>query len=176
MTSESANQLRVTLEDDVAPVRSGFLAIVNLVTRRVVRTIDLGGQPDSIAISKNRRYAAVVVENERNEDLDNGIIPQDPRSVWTLALTGARPGVINSAELDALDFTRRIVNVRGKSGARPIVIPERLVPVLRTRRRVIGAGCGRSAFTGGSAHGARSKIAFLRRVLGYTGSTSEARR
>ncbi|NNL87200.1 MAG: esterase-like activity of phytase family protein [Myxococcales bacterium] len=65
-------------EDDVAPIRSGFLAIVNLVTRRVVRTIDLGGQPDSIAISNNRRYAAVVVENERNEDLDDGIIPQDP--------------------------------------------------------------------------------------------------
>ena len=65
-------------EDDVPPERSGFLAIVNLLTRQVVRRIDLGGQPDSIAISRNRFWAAIVVENERNEDFDGGLLPQDP--------------------------------------------------------------------------------------------------
>jgi hypothetical protein len=48
---------------------SGNLLIVNIATQTVVRTIELGGQPDAVAISANRRYAAIAIENERNEDL-----------------------------------------------------------------------------------------------------------
>jgi hypothetical protein len=65
-------------EDDEPPVRSGYVAIVDLEQHSILRTIDLDGQPDSIAISKNRRYAAIVVENERNEDFNGGLLPQDP--------------------------------------------------------------------------------------------------
>ena len=39
---------------------------------------DLGGQPDAIAISPDGRYAAIAIENERDEDWNNGIIPQQP--------------------------------------------------------------------------------------------------
>ena len=46
---------------------SGYLAVVDLNSRTVVRQIDLGGQPDSIKISGDKRYAAVVIENERDE-------------------------------------------------------------------------------------------------------------
>ena len=35
----------------------------------IVRTIPLGGQPDSIAVSPDGRYAAIAIENERDEDL-----------------------------------------------------------------------------------------------------------
>lgn len=43
-----------------------------------VATLSMGGQPDSIAISPKGRYAAVAIENERDEDLNDGLIPQLP--------------------------------------------------------------------------------------------------
>lgn len=48
---------------------SGKLLVIDLPARSVALEIDLGGQPDSVKISPDRRYAAIVVENERNEDL-----------------------------------------------------------------------------------------------------------
>jgi hypothetical protein len=57
---------------------SGDLAIVDLATRQSVRTINLGGQPDSVAISPDGRYAVVVIENQRDEELGNGAPPQLP--------------------------------------------------------------------------------------------------
>ncbi len=65
-------------EEDEPAVRSGYLAIVDLKTHEIVREIELEGQPDSIAISPDRLYAAIVVENERNEDYNDGLLPQDP--------------------------------------------------------------------------------------------------
>lgn len=46
----------------------GELVVIDLATRTVVRSIDLGGQPDSVAVSPNNRYIAIAIENERNED------------------------------------------------------------------------------------------------------------
>lgn len=57
---------------------SGHLAIVNHLTQEIVHTIDLGGQPDSVAVSPDGKYAAVVIENERDEDLGEGEPPQAP--------------------------------------------------------------------------------------------------
>jgi DNA-binding beta-propeller fold protein YncE len=58
---------------------SGELLVIDLATRTTVRTIDLGGQPDAIAVSPNGgRYAAIVIENERDEDENDGLIPQPP--------------------------------------------------------------------------------------------------
>ena len=48
---------------------SGQLKIIHIPSRTVVRSIELGGQPDSAAVSPDRRYAAIAIENERNEDL-----------------------------------------------------------------------------------------------------------
>lgn len=57
---------------------SGELVVIDLATRTIVRSIALGGQPDSIAISPDGRYAAIAIENERDEDLGNGRPPQLP--------------------------------------------------------------------------------------------------
>ncbi len=57
---------------------SGVLQIINLNTRQIVRSIDLGGQPDSIAVSPDGKYAAIAIENERDEELGNGEPPQSP--------------------------------------------------------------------------------------------------
>lgn len=65
-----------TSPDFVNP--SGQLDVVDLNTRTIVASLDLGGQPDSVAISPNSRYAAVAIENERDEDLGDGEPPQAP--------------------------------------------------------------------------------------------------
>lgn len=57
---------------------SGDLLVIDLASRAIVRTIDLGGQPDSIAVSPDKRYAAIAIENERDEDLGDGRPPQAP--------------------------------------------------------------------------------------------------
>ncbi len=65
-----------TSESFVNP--SGVLQIVHVRDRQIVRTMDLGGQPDSVAISPDGRYAAIAIENERDEDLGDGRPPQLP--------------------------------------------------------------------------------------------------
>jgi len=57
---------------------NGELAIVDIATRTIVATLPLGGQPDSVAVSPDGAYAAVVIENERDEDLGDGAPPQAP--------------------------------------------------------------------------------------------------
>lgn len=65
-----------TSESFVKP--SGHVAVVDLATRQVRNRCDVGGQPDSLALSPDGRFLAVVVENERDEDLNDGVIPQAP--------------------------------------------------------------------------------------------------
>lgn len=57
---------------------SGKLVVIDDRTRKVVREIDLGGQPDSVAVAPSGRYIAVAIENERDEDVDDGAVPQLP--------------------------------------------------------------------------------------------------
>lgn len=55
---------------------SGKLVAVNIASQTVAKEWDLGGQPDSVAVSKDGAYIVVAIENERNEDLGDGIPPQ----------------------------------------------------------------------------------------------------
>jgi len=61
---------------------SGKLVVVNVKTRSVVREIVLDGQPDSLKISPDGQYAAIAIENERDEDVVvdgvKGGLPQLP--------------------------------------------------------------------------------------------------
>jgi hypothetical protein len=71
----------------------GSLVVVDLATRTIVRTIALGGQPDSIAVSPNGgRYAAIVIENERDEDENDGLLPQLPAGSLKVLDLGGQPG------------------------------------------------------------------------------------
>lgn len=65
-----------TSESYVAP--AGHLAVIDLASKTVEATCDAGGQPDSIAISKDGGKIAIAIENERDEDLNDGVIPQEP--------------------------------------------------------------------------------------------------
>jgi len=57
---------------------SGKLVVVDIATRKTVAEISLPGQPDSVAASKDGKYIAIAIENERDEDLGDGAPPQLP--------------------------------------------------------------------------------------------------
>lgn len=57
---------------------SGKLVVVDFAKQEVVAEITLDGQPDSVARSKDGKYLAVAIESERDEDVNDGKIPQLP--------------------------------------------------------------------------------------------------
>jgi len=57
---------------------SGKLVVIHRNTRQIVAEHQLGGQPDSLALAPDRKRLAIVIENERDEDFDVGLIPQLP--------------------------------------------------------------------------------------------------
>lgn len=70
---------------------SGSLVTVSLETGEVAASCDLGGQPDSVAVSPDGSLIAVAIENERDEDVDDGAIPQLPGGmVVTYRLSGGK--------------------------------------------------------------------------------------
>lgn len=71
----------------------GRVDIVRVSDRTRVSSIDLQGQPDSIAISPagapGKPKAAIAMENQRDEDLNDGNLPQLPTGfVQTIDLSG----------------------------------------------------------------------------------------
>lgn len=77
------------------PKPSGRLDIVRVSDRTRVHSIDLGGQPDSIAISEDGSFAAIAMENQRDEEFtpaggEEGDLPQPPTGfVQLVDLAGA---------------------------------------------------------------------------------------
>jgi hypothetical protein len=82
---------------------SGSLKSVELKGKSITGTCDLGGQPDSIAKAPDGSFIAVAIENERNEDLNDGILPQLPAG--TLALIGLQDGKLDCDSLRHVDLT-----------------------------------------------------------------------
>lgn len=73
---------------------SGVLLVIDIASRTVVREIEMMGQPDSVAVSPGGYFAAVAIENERDEDIDvggvEGGLPQFPAGfLQVLRLKGA---------------------------------------------------------------------------------------
>jgi hypothetical protein len=73
----------------------GRVDVVRISDRTRVRSIDLQGQPDSIAVSKDGRLAAIAMENQRDEEFtpeggEEGDLPQPPTGfVQIVDLEGA---------------------------------------------------------------------------------------
>jgi len=74
---------------------SGRIDVVRIADRSRVHSIDLGGQPDSIAVSPDGSFAAIAVENQRDEEFtpdggEEGDLPQPPTGFVTIVdLDGA---------------------------------------------------------------------------------------
>ncbi len=57
---------------------SGALKVIDIDSKREIVSCDLGGQPDSVAVAKDGSFVVIAIENERDEDLNDGVIPQMP--------------------------------------------------------------------------------------------------
>ncbi|MGI0524332.1 esterase-like activity of phytase family protein [Rhizobium giardinii] len=97
-----------TRESFVKP--SGFLATVDLATKTMDAACDLGGQPDSVAINKDKTLAAIAIENERDEDVNDGQIPQLPAG--DLVIVSLKDGAPDCASITHVPLTG-LANVAG---------------------------------------------------------------
>ncbi|QIB35535.1 esterase-like activity of phytase family protein [Ancylobacter pratisalsi] len=90
---------------------SGHLAVVDIATRKVEDKIDLGGQPDAVAKSPDGSYLAIAIENERDEEINDGAMPQLP------------PGNLTYFEVKngrVVDESKKVVDLTGLAA----VVPE----------------------------------------------------
>ncbi|WP_299082324.1 esterase-like activity of phytase family protein [uncultured Ruegeria sp.] len=90
-----------TSESYTAP--SGKLISVDVSSKAETGACDLGGQPDSVAIAPDGSFVAVAIENERDEDLNDGIIPQLPAG--SLALVPLKDGAMECAAMKMANLT-----------------------------------------------------------------------
>lgn len=82
---------------------SGRLDIIDITSRKIENSCDLGGQPDSVAISDDQKYLAIAIENERDEDLNGGELPQLPAGYLTIF--EMKNGQIDCATMKTVELT-----------------------------------------------------------------------
>lgn len=89
-----------TSESKASP--SGKLVTIDLATKTIVAECDLGGQPDSVAAAKDGSFLAIAIENERDEDVNDGEMPQMPAG-WLVKLP-VNEGAADCAALQKIDL------------------------------------------------------------------------
>tara|TARA_S200000501_G_scaffold272559_1_gene256338 strand:- start:116 stop:1372 length:1257 start_codon:yes stop_codon:yes gene_type:complete len=57
---------------------SGKFLLIEIKKGKVIVNTPLEGQPDSVAVAPDGSFAAIAIENQRNEDIRNAKIPQYP--------------------------------------------------------------------------------------------------
>lgn len=107
----------------------GRVDIVRVSDRTRVSSIDLQGQPDSIAISPagapGKPKAAIAMENQRDEELNDGNLPQLPTGfVQTIDLSG-EPKDWKATPIRFEDESGKLLDIVKKAG---LDTPEDLEP------------------------------------------------
>lgn len=101
----------------------GHLAVIDIRSRKVVDRCNLQGQPDSVALDKKAQQLVVVLENQRDEKLNKGAIPQYPAGNLSVLpmrngmpdCTGLHPiSMIGLAEVAGDDPEPEFVKVNGQ--------------------------------------------------------------
>ncbi len=82
---------------------SGRLAVVDMASHKVISTCDLGGQPDSVAVSPDKTFAAIAIENERDEEVNGGELPQFPSG--NLKILSLKNGAPDCATIKTVELT-----------------------------------------------------------------------
>lgn len=89
---------------------SGKLVTVDIAAKKVVAECELGGQPDSVAKSKDGAFIAVAIENERDEEVNDGDLPQMPAGF--VVRLPVKDGAVECAGMQKIDVTG-LVDVAG---------------------------------------------------------------
>jgi Esterase-like activity of phytase len=82
---------------------SGKLVSVDLATKAVVAECDIGGQPDSVARAKDGSFLAIAIENERDEELNDGALPQMPAGF--VVKLPVKDGMVDCGGLQKIEVT-----------------------------------------------------------------------
>lgn len=82
---------------------SGKLVTVDPASRTILAECDIGGQPDSVARAPDGSFLAIAVENERDEEVNDGALPQMPAGhVVKIAIV---EGEVDCAGQQRIDLT-----------------------------------------------------------------------
>lgn len=79
---------------------SGKLVVLDVATQKTLASFTLPGQPDAIAVSKDGKYAAIAIENERDEDVNDGALPQTPGGSLVIVDTQGAPDTWKTRNVD----------------------------------------------------------------------------
>ena len=79
---------------------AGSLKVMDIASQSLIRSIDLGGQPDSIAVSSDGMYAVICIENERDEDVNDGALPQMPAGFVVVVDLMGSPATWTTSQVD----------------------------------------------------------------------------
>ncbi|MFN3576128.1 MAG: esterase-like activity of phytase family protein [Tabrizicola sp.] len=90
-----------TSKDFINP--SGKLVTVDLATKAPVAECDIGGQPDSVAKAKDGSFLAIAIENERDEEVNDGALPQAPAGF--VVKLPVKDGMVDCAALQKIEVT-----------------------------------------------------------------------
>lgn len=90
-----------TSESYTAP--SGMIKAIDVASGTELGMCDLGGQPDSLAKSPDGTFVSIAIENERDEDLNDGLIPQLPAG--NLIMIDASEAGLNCDSMIVTDLT-----------------------------------------------------------------------
>lgn len=82
---------------------SGVLRTLDIASKTVTASCDLGGQPDSVALSPDGMLLAVAIENERDEEVNDGAIPQMPAGF--VVRLPIKDGQVDCAGKQVIDLT-----------------------------------------------------------------------
>ncbi len=82
---------------------AGQLGVIDIASKKLENTCDLGGQPDSVVVAPDGSFAAIAIENQRDEDLNDGALPQLPAG--ELLIVSLKNGVPACDSIKRVDVT-----------------------------------------------------------------------
>lgn len=82
---------------------SGNVHVIDLKSQKEINRCELGGQPDSTASAPDGSFISIAIENERDEDLGDGRIPQMPAG--DLVMISVRDGNLVCGSMKRVNLT-----------------------------------------------------------------------